>query len=187
VKKATIVILGLALLALSAAVAPVMAIGPSGAVNNENPNFSIDVIDAVHNWRGGAVGQIIWTPMPVGQPRTFWSEMRLLDATSGGGKAKNAIAATRSTFAQWVADMTAYGSGEPTVNENKWIFLSPEGSGNQDTFGPNGAYGTHGMVWYWLFISLYTGGYSGPAAAEGASALVVQFSKGLFWQYNFIG
>ena len=184
-KKATIVILGLTLLVLSAAVAPVMAIGPSGAVNNENPNFSIDVIDAVHNWRGGAVGQILWTPMPVGQPHTFWSEMRLLDATSGGGKTKNAIAATRSTFAQWMADITAYGSGEPTVNENKWIFLSPDGSGNQDTFGPNGAYGTHGMVWYWLFISFYTGGYEDPAAL--ASAVAVQFPKGLFWQYNFIG
>ena len=186
-KKAAVFIVALALLTLSAAVAPVMAIGPSGAVDNDNPNFSIDVINAIHNWRGGAAGQIIWTPMPVGQPRTFWSEMRLFDAIAGGGKIKNAIAAWPSTFSQWGVDITAYGKGEPTVNENKWIFLSPEGSGNQYTFGPDGSYGTHGMVWYWLYISYRTGGYSGPDAAAQATANVVQYPEGLFWIYNFIG
>ncbi len=186
-KKTAVLILAFALLTLSVAIVPAVAIGPSGAVDNDNPNFTIDAINAIHNFRGEASGQIIWTPMPVGQPRTFWSEMRLFDATSGEGKIKNAIAAWPSTFGIWSSDITAYGNGQPTVNENKWIFLSPDGSGNQYAFGPSGAYGIHGMVWYWLYISYRTGGFSGPDAAAMATVNVAQYPEGLLWKYNFIG
>jgi hypothetical protein len=84
--------------------------------------------------------------------------------------------------------MQAYPLGEPTVNENKWIFLSPDGSDYpQYPFGPSGSYGTHGMLWYYFYVSMRTGGLSGPVAAAGATAAVANYPNGWLWQYNLIG
>ncbi len=92
-KKATIAISVLVSLIVAALVSPAIAIGPFGAADNENANFWIDPAGAIWNYRGKAVGHIIWSPQPLGQPRTYWSEWRWFDATSGGGKKNNAIAA----------------------------------------------------------------------------------------------
>jgi hypothetical protein len=188
VKKTAFLTLAMALLIIGAAAAPVMAIGPFGAMQNDNPNFSIDPIGAVHNACGKSGVSIIWTPMPIGGPYTFWSEQRFKIASSGGGQVNNALIADPSTFSQWAADMQAYPLGDPTVNENKWIFLSPDGSDYpQYPFGPSGSYGTHGMLWFYIFVSMITGGVSGPAAAAGATAAVADYPNGWLWQYNLIG
>jgi hypothetical protein len=188
VKKGSIAVLALASLVVVAAVAPVMAIGPHGALHNDNPNFWIDPIGAVHNLCGKSAVDIIWTPMPLGGPQTFWSEQRFVVASSSGGKVNNALIADPSTFSQWAADMAAYPLGNPTVNENKWILLSPDGSDYpQYPMGPSGSYGTHGMLWYYIYVSMRTGGFSGPDAAAGATAAVADFPNGWLWQYNLVG
>jgi hypothetical protein len=171
-----ILVIAVALLAIALFVTPVMAIGPFGASDNDNPNFWIDPVGAIWNYRGKAVGNIIWSPQPLGQPRTYWSEWRWFDASSGGGKVNNAIAADMSTIGEWVADMAAYANGLPTVNENRWIFLSPEPSN-----------GPHGMVWRMMYISYLAGGMSSADAAEAATFAAAQYPKGVFWRYNFIG
>ncbi len=183
-KKIGVFTVILASLTLSIAVSPAIAIGPYGALDDDNPNFLIDAIGAVHNNCGQSLVRIIWTPMPLGRPQSFWSEQRFVAARSGGGRVNNAIAADLQTFTQWNDDMQAYANGEPTVNENKWIFLSPDGSGNQASFGP---YGTHGMLWFYFYMSLRTIGLSGPPAAAAASTAAANYPEGRFWQYNLIG
>lgn len=183
-KKGAVLILVSTLLMISATVVPVMAIGPFGALDNDNSNFRIDAIGAVHNDCGKSEVTIIWTPMPLGEPQSFWSEQRFVNASSGGGRVNNALAADLSTFSQWADDMEAYANDEPTVNENKWIFLSPDGSGYQYDFGP---YGTHGMLWFYFYISLRTAGLSGPVAAARATTAIANYPEGRFWQYNLIG
>jgi hypothetical protein len=165
VKKAAVLVPTLALLMISAAVAPVMAIGPWQAKDvGKNPNL-VTLLGALKNDRGKAVGVVEWFGA-----QDVLMKMSFFDTVSGQGKANNAINATISTVAQFFTDFLAYMNGEPTVNENKWIILSPEGSGNQ--------FGGHGMIW-WLFN--YTFGNS--ATADLVASL---YPNGVYWIYNFV-
>jgi hypothetical protein len=170
VKKATVLIFALALLMMSAVVAPAMAIGPWEALEvGNNPNLWV-ALGALHNSRGEAVGVVVWTE--ISGVSLKWS---FFDTVSGQGKANNAIVATLSTLAQFSADLNAYMNGEPTVNENKWIIMSPDGSGNQ-YFHPT--YGWHGTIW-WLF-------YIGSGSSSIASYVASLYPNGVYWMYNFI-
>jgi len=165
VKKAAVLILALALSMMFMTVAPAMAIGPWQALEvGNNPNLWVS-LGALHNSRGEAVGVVLWA-----ESSGVWLKWSFFDALSGQGKANNAIAATLATLAQFSADVTAHINGEPAVNENKWIYLSQEGSGNQ--------YNGHGMVW-WLFY-LISG--SNDIASYGAT----RYPNGVYWKYNFI-
>ncbi len=184
-KKTAVLTLAMALLIIGAAAAPVMAIGPFGALQNDNPNFRIDPIGAVHNECGKSDVSIIWTPMPIGGPYTFWSEQRFKIASGGGGQVNNALIADPSTFSRWAADMQAYPLGDPTVNENKWILLTPDGD-DYPQYNV-GTYGQHGMLWYYFYVSMRAGGIPKDEAAAGATAAVANYPNGWLWQYNLIG
>jgi hypothetical protein len=177
-KKATVPLLALASLMMFAAVAPVMAIGPEQAFDvGNNPNLWIGG-GAIHNDHGEAGGNILWYKASSG----YSGKWLLSDPTSGEGKMNDAIIATISIISQFAADQTAFLSGNPTVNENKWIFLSPDGSGNQFAYssGPFAAYGSHGILWWLMFF--------GPAQrnATQASTIAANYPNGLFWNYNFV-
>lgn len=151
----SLIVLIMALLMTFAAVAPVLAIGPWEAVEvGNNPNL-LTILGALKNDRGKAVGVVEWF-----EASGVWMKMSFFDTVSGQGKANNAITATISTVMQFYIDFHAYMDGKPTVNENKWIILSPEGSGNQyqfpDTPQTHNLYllGSHGMIWWLLARAL---------------------------------
>lgn len=169
-KKGALFILALALLTLSAAIVPVMAIGPVGALG-KNPKFTVDAFGGLVSWRKDAGGYITWSPESEGD---FWMEWRFLAASSGAGKEKDAIVFTLSTMGQFAADEDAYADGLPTVNENKWIFVDP------DVKMTHRIYGSHGMVW-WMYYMISGGKL---AVADLAEA---RYPEGAFWMYNFIG
>ena len=182
VKKTTGVVLGLALLMMFAAVGPVLANGPDeafGVGNNPNLWMSAPPMAALHNQRGNAGGNIIWVTVvdKTTGASLYSTKWNFFDPSSGGGKMNNAIIATRDTLLQYSADVTAYMSGNPTVNENKWIFLSPEDSGNQ--------YEGHGMVWNFFFGGMLMGGMDATDAAAAATAIANAYPNGGFWNYNF--
>ncbi len=165
-----------ALMAAAIFVPPVMAIGPFGALENENARFSLDPFGGIVNWRVGEPnvggGYITWSSMEEG---AFWMEWRWFDAGSGQGKAKNAIPFVYpATFIQFGIDEGAYADGLPTVNENKWIFV------DADVKMTHPKYGSHGMVW-WFYYTLSGGQASVADLVEGL------YPEGAFWQYNFIG
>ncbi len=177
-KKTAVVVFALALSMMAAVVAPVMAIGPEQAfVVGLNPNLRF-AAGAVHIGRGAAGGNVLWYESPNG----YSGKWEYFDATAGRGKINNAIIATISTISQFPADGNLYLAGKPTVNDNKWIYLSPEGSGNHFQFplpSPLNALGSHGMIW-WLF---YLGFGRIVSVADNAAA---QYPNGVFWQYNFV-
>ena len=162
-KKAVVLVSALSIIFM--AVAPTMAIGPwhaSEVGNNRNLFVSLG---ALHNTRGEAGTPVLWI-----ETYGFWQKWSFFDALSGQGKINNAIPATYETLLQFSSDMTAYVSGGPTLNENKWIYLSPEGSGNQ--------HDGHGMVW-WL-------GYLISGDSTIADYIAAEYSNGVYWKYNFI-
>jgi hypothetical protein len=189
-KKTTGVVLGLALLMIFAAVGPVLANGPDEAFevgNNPNLWMSTPPMAALHNQRGNAGGNIIWVDIRDKTTGAYlYSEKwNFFDAAAGTGKTNNAIIATIPTLNQFTADNTAYAAGNPTVNDNKWIFLSPEGSGNQYTSPTLPALGAHGMTWWFFFGSMRMGGLSSTAASAAATAIAGEYPNGVFWNYNF--
>lgn len=164
-KKAPVLILALALSVMFMTVAPAMAIGPWQALEvGNNPNLFVN-LGALHNTRGETGVPVLWV-----ETSGIWQKWSFFDALSGQGKVNNAIGATYPTLMQFLADWNAYVNGGPTVNENRWIYLSPEGSGNQ--------YNGHGMVWCLFF------GISGSEAI--ASFVASEYSNGVYWKYNFI-
>lgn len=152
--------------------APVMAIGPwqAGEVGN-NPNLSVSN-GGLRDERGEAGGYIVWVQSTNG----YWLKWLFFDSSSGQGKMNSAIIADIATLAQSSADGLSYANGQNTVNENQWIYLSPDGSGTQYTVP---GLGTHGMVW-WLFYAGF--GHSVATANDAAS----RYPNGAFWQYNFV-
>ena len=180
-KKAVSIVFVLALIVIFPAIAPVMAIGPNQAFDvGNNPNLTFD-LEALENHRGAALGFVLWHESSLGYSGKWW----WFDASEGGGKMNNAIDADIYTLSQYGLDETTWLSGNPTVNENKWIFLSPEGSGNQfqfPDFPPYQAYhllGSHGMIW-WLF---YLGFGNSVTLANFVAA---NYPDGIFWNYNFV-
>lgn len=164
-KKASVLIFALALLMMFMTVAPAIAIGPWQAWEVGNNHNLFVNLGALHNTRGGSGTPVLWV-----ETSGFWQKWSFFDALSGQGKANNAIAATYPTLMQFLADWNAYMNGEPTVNENNWIYLSPESSGNQ--------YNGHGMIWCLFF------GISGSNAI--ASSVASLYPNGVYWKYNFI-
>ena len=177
-KKTAVVTFVLALSMIVGAIAPVIAIGPEEAFNvGLNPNLWIGG-GAVHNNRGAAGGNVLWYESSKG----YSGKWEMFDTASGQGKMNNAIIATINTLSQFSSDETAYLNGQPTVNENTWIFMSPEGSGNQFQFpSPNPLYalGPHGMIWWFFYLGF---GHSVPFA----NTVAAEYPNGSFWQYNFV-
>jgi hypothetical protein len=181
VKKAIVAVFALALIMVFPAVAPVMAIGPDQSFDvGNNPNLT-NALGALQNHRGAALGYVLWYESSKG----FSGRWLFFDAPEGGGKMKNAIDADIYTLTQGSLDEAALLSGNPTVNENKWIFLSSESSGNQFIFPDTPAYhalyllGSHGMIW-WLFYFGF--GHSSTLANNVAAA----HPDGVFWNYNYV-
>jgi len=152
-------------LVLSVILPQAMAIGPWHAWEVGNNRNLLVSLGALHNMRGEAGTPVLWI-----ETFGFWQKWSVFDALSGQGKINNAIPATYETLMQFSDDMIAHMSGNPSVNENKWIYLSPEGSGNQ--------YNGHGMVW-WL-------GYLISGDPTIADYIAAEYSNGVFWKYNFI-
>ena len=71
-------------------------------------------------------------------------------------------------------DRLAFSSGGETVYENKWIFMSPDGSGFQFT---NPTYGTHGAVWWFFYFA------AGPTLA---TIIAARYPNGAYWMYTFV-
>jgi hypothetical protein len=188
--KKTTIVLGLALLMMFAAVGPVLANGPDEAFlvgNNPNLWMSAPPMSALHDSRGNAGGNIIWVEA---HDRTTGAYLcsekwNYFDAAAGAGKMNNAIIATMPTLNQFTADMTAYVAGNPTVNENKWIFMSPEGSGYQYTSTTYPTLGTHGMIWWFFYGAFRAGNMPSSAASAAALAVAQAYPNGVFWNYNF--
>jgi len=181
VKKAIVTVFVLALIMIFPAVAPVMAIGPDQAFDvGNNPNLAV-VLGLLQNDRGAAQGVVIWVESSKG----YLGKWEFFDASEGEGRMNNAINAGILTLIQGGLDENAYVSGNPTVNENKWIFLSPEGSGYQFRFPDTPTYheryllGYHGMI-YWLFYLSF--GHTPTLADDVAAA----HPDGIFWNYNFV-
>ena len=78
-------------------------------------------------------------------------------------------------------DIVAFLNGEETQLENKWIFMSPDGSGKQIP----SPIGTHGMV-FWMYWGLFGGIGAMPDSAIFAAEHAAEFPDGVFWKYNFI-
>lgn len=174
-KKVAVVVLASVLLIMIAANAPVMAIGPFGALQNENPKFAVDPFGALQMSRGEAGGYITWAFQTEGE-NDYWMIWQWYDANNGKGKAENALSFTLPMLAQFAADEEAYGNGEPVSdNMNVWIFVDP----NVKMYH-SGTNIMHGMVW-WFYYFLSGG------KVEVANRLEAQYPNGAFWKYNFIG
>ena len=172
-----VLVVFVALMAAAMLATPVLAVGPFGALENENARFSLDPFGGIVNWRAGEPwmpgGYTAWSSMEEGE---FWMEWHWFDAGSGQGKAKNAISFVYpTTFIQFGADEQAYADGLPTVNENKWIFVDPNVQKYHTGTGK-----WHGMVW-WFYLTLSGGQTSVADLTEGI------YPEGAFWQYNFMG
>jgi hypothetical protein len=164
--------------------APVMAVGPTKALDvGKNPNLepTISGYVGVINNRGNAGGSII----TVLEESGVWVQWNWFSASAGKGKFNNAIEAGPPDvpiFDIMAADSEAFSNGEETLLENKWIYMSPEGSGKQ---GPPGSPFQHGMV-YWMYWGLAGGIGAMPDSAIFAEAKAAEYPDGVFWKYNFI-
>ena len=182
-------VLGIAvvLMAVAMLVAPVMAIGPMKALEvGKNPNLTPTETgyNGVINHRGNAGGSVI----VVLDPRGVWLQWNWFSASAGKGKFKNAINAGPAPpepsvpiFDIMEEDIVAFLNGEETQLENKWIFMSPDGSGKQIP----SPIGTHGMV-FWMYWGLAGGIGAMPDSAIFAAEHAAEFPDGVFWKYNFI-
>jgi hypothetical protein len=164
---------------MATTVVPVMAFGPWQAFEvDNNPNLD-EGIRSLINQRGAAAGNVAWFMMA-----DVYQKWSYFDAVAGLGKANSAVEADISVVATFLADLFAFGAGESTVNENKWFYLSPEGSGNQYTHSAYG--GPHGMV-YWLTFYASAGlGMSTANRKIAAAAEAALHPDGVYWRYNFI-
>jgi hypothetical protein len=172
------------LLAVVMLATPVMAKGPIKALEvGKNPNLETTITgyNGVINIRGKAGGSLITV-----LEDDIWVQWNWFSASAGKGKMNNAIEAGPPDvmiFDIMAADTEAFKNGEETLLENKWIFMSPEGSGKQ---GPPGSPNPHGMV-YWMYFGLaMEGGASVPEAFAFAEEHAAMFPDGVFWKYNFI-
>jgi hypothetical protein len=156
-KRKMILISVLALLMLAATVAPAMAIGPWQASDVGNNKNLFERYGGVVNSRGEASGSMVWAYSTTGG---YWVTWKWRDPEDAKGLMNNAIIVV--TY----ADMVLYSGVD---YENKWIYLSGEGVGDQ--------FMGHGWV-YWLFFVL-----GGPAAAASAAA---SFPRGALWMHNNI-
>ena len=181
-----ILMLTITLLAVTMMATPVMAMGPTKALevgNNPNLKPAITGIGAVLTCGKSGNGVIIAL-----DPRGVWIKWNWFNASIGKGKFKNAINAgpappepSVSIFNIMEADTQAFLNGEETQLENKWIFMSPEGSGKQIS----SLIGTHGMVFY-MFWFLAGGAGAMPDSAIFAAIETAKHPDGVFWKYNFI-
>jgi hypothetical protein len=177
-----ILILTITLLALTMMATPVMAMGPMKALEvGNNPNLKPPETGyGVINDRGNAGGGVIM----VLEPRGVWIKWNWFSASAGKGKFKNAIEAGPPDVPIFVileADTEAFLNGEETQLENKWIFMSPDGSGKQIP----SPIGTHGLV-FWMYWGLFGGIDAMPDSAILAAEHAAEFPDGVFWKYNFI-
>ena len=178
-KKIAVLVLSMALLIPILSAVPVMAIGPDQAFDvGLNPNL-FSLAGALHNERGAAGGNVLWFESSIG----YMGKWEFFDAASGQGKMNNAIIASGGLFIlQYASDETAYLNGQPTVDENKWIFMSPEGSGNQFQFplpSPLNALGSHGMIWWFFYFGF-------GRSVTFANQIAAEYPNGVFYQYTFI-
>jgi len=171
------------LMAVAMLATPVMAIAPLKALevgNNPNLEPTETGYDGVINNRGNAGGSIITVLGDSG----VWIQWNWFNASSGKGKFKNAIEAGPPDvpiFDIMDADTEAFANGEETLLENKWIFMSPDGSGKQIS----SPIGTHGLV-FWMYWGLAGGIAAMPDSAIFAAEHAAEFPDGVFWKYNFI-
>jgi hypothetical protein len=180
-------VLGIAvfLMAVAMLATPVMAMGPTKALEvGNNPNLK-----PTHTGYGavndcGNSGNGIITVLESG----VWIKWNWFSASAGKGKFKNAINAGPAPpepsvpiFDIMEADIEAFLNGEETQLENKWIFMSPDGSGKQIS----SPIGTHGLV-FWMFWGLAGGIGAMPDSAIFAAEEAAKSPDGVFWKYNFI-
>jgi hypothetical protein len=180
-----ILMLTIMLLAVTMMVTPVMAVGPTKALEvGKNPNLK-----PTHTGYGavndcGNSGNGLITVLESG----VWIKWNWFSASAGQGKFKNAINAgpappepTVPIFVIMEADTQAFLNGEETQLENKWIFMSPDGSGKQIS----APFGTHGLV-FWMFWGIFGGADAMPDSAIFAAEEAAKYPDGVFWKYNFI-
>ena len=170
------------LLAVAMLTTPVMAMGPTKALevgNNPNLKPTLTGNGAVINC--GNSGNTVITVL---DPRGVWIKWNWFSASAGKGKFKNAVNAGPAPpepgvpiFDIMEADTQAFLNGEETQLENKWIFMSPEGSGKQ--------FMGHGMA-YWMYWGLAGGMDAMPDSAIFAAEEAAKSPDGIFWKYNFI-
>ena len=164
-------------------IGPVIAVGPTNPTAIEK-NENLEIVEGrigARNYRGEAAGVIAsWYTS-----RGFWEKWRFFDARDGSGKSNNALEGNFVTLGQYSSDKDAFEIGEPTVNENKWIYMSPEGSGAQFPT-PSGT--LHGMVWWLYFLSYFdeTDPSTLPYAISKANEIANKFPEGAYWSYDFV-
>ena len=178
--------IAVALIAVTMMTIPVMAIGPTKALevgNNPNLKPTTTGYGAVNTCGNSGDGVIT-----VLDPRGIWIKWNWFNASIGKGKFNTAINAGPAPpepsvpiFDIMEADIEAFLNAEETQLENKWIFMSPEGSGKQIP----SPIGTHGMV-FWMFWGLAGGANAMPDSAIFAAEETAKHPDGVFWKYNFI-
>ncbi len=149
------------LLAVAILVSPVMAFGPGQAAevgNNKNLKI-LEEEDAVINYRGAASGLNTWV---VGETEGDWVQMRFRDTRDAKGLMNNAL-------------MCHLTDVNPTFllvdNENNWIYLSGDASGQPNQFKGHGTF-------YLFMVKLF-----GPT---DAGAMAIEYPEGVFYMYNIV-
>jgi hypothetical protein len=163
-------------------IGPVIAIGPTNPTAIEK-NENLVIVEGhigAKNYRGEASGTLASWYTSGG----FWEKWKFFDAREGSGKLNNAIEGNFATFGQYSSDKDDFEIGEPTVNENKWIYMSPEGSGVQIP----SPFGTHGMIWWLYFLSYADENDPStlPYALSKANEMANTYPEGAYWSYDFV-
>ena len=157
IKKVAVVVLALTLLAISCAVAPVLAIGPTKAAKvGHNPNVGINPTTQK---------TYLNTPnVKSGLDRITWLDNQMFlykNVSNVKGMMNNAIIADINTVEGMVSNLGEY--------ENKWIYLSGEN-------------GDHGMFYYWITSSVV-----GFPADQAEASILARNPDGGYVKTNYVG
>ena len=160
-KKEAVFVLAFALLIMSAAAVPVLAVGPNKAAEvGHNPNVFINPTNQktalnASNGDQSALDRITW----------YGNQIILYkNVSNSNGILNNAI----------TADINVVNAMNSNPNEfvNKWIYLSGENSGN--------SYNGHGMFYWWIRSQ----GFSDEAALASIAA---RNPDGGLMKFNYVG
>jgi len=161
VNKKILIALVIVIITTSILTTPVMAIGPSNALDVGNNKNLEPSGQGVMNHRGGeGSGLIIWM---IGQSGMHWVKWEFQDAASQAkGMMNNAIIAEYSGPQSGLMPyFTSLGE-----NENKWIYFSGDGETYPGQY--TGPFGTHGMLWWFMFGITYLKTYAAVYAQKYA-------------------
>jgi len=186
VKKAVLVIAA-ALMAMAMLATPVMAIGPFNALQVGKIENLRGSGPSVINGRGGSGGDIYWSVAGSGD---HWVRWEFQEPPQAKGLMNNAIIAEYPGPTPEYPNMFAYFAYLSLEEfDNKWIYLAKEGEDVGQWTSP--LFGTHGMLYWYIWGMAYMG-TSGTSAEKAAAAtlaatnFVGDHQDGMFWKHNDI-